>query len=148
TRTYLTGGRWLIAGGMAAAAPTSVLAIFDEETQKATTIPARLSEPRAWHTATMMADGSVLIVGGRGADGGFVDAGERFDPAPETVQRIENVNGIARAGHTATLLTDGRVVIVGGEARGTRTPPVEVWNLQTRAAIKVPDQVSRTGHAA
>ena len=68
-----------------------------------------MSVARAAHTATLLNDGRVLIVGGLG---GGVSA-ELFDPTTRTFSRTGDLQ-VARASHTATLLPDGRVLIAGG----------------------------------
>lgn len=85
----------------------------------------RLPAPVGGHTATVLADGSLLIAGGaRAAEGLAVDdayllppGGTRFEPLPEGLR-------VARTGHTATLLPDGRVLILGG-SRSDRVRDVE-----------------------
>src|SRR5689334_9639712 len=68
-----------------------------------------MTTPRAGHTATLLSDGKVLVVGG--AEG----SAELFDPGTGTFSSTGTpVN--ARIHHTATLLTDGTVLIVGGGA--------------------------------
>ena len=75
-----------------------------------------LAEARAQHTATLLADGRVLVAGGRGADATATLAStELFDPKTNA-WRAGPPMTTARAGHTATLLDDGRVLVVGGTA--------------------------------
>jgi hypothetical protein len=62
---------------------------------------------RTGHTATLLKDGKVLIVGG-----GDVTA-ELFDPASGTFS-FTGAPMMGRLGATATLLSDGRVLIAGG----------------------------------
>lgn len=68
-----------------------------------------LVEHGAGHTATALADGRVLIVGGDGAE----DRAELFDPATRTFTASGPLDA-ARGAFTATLLPDGRVLIAGG----------------------------------
>jgi N-acetylneuraminic acid mutarotase len=77
-----------------------------------------LHTPRYYHTATLLSDGTVLVIGG--ATNGpeiFPDPGtpsvEVYDPATGTW----TVNGSLigqRLLHTATLLPDGNLVVAGG----------------------------------
>lgn len=81
----------------------------------------------AMHTATKLADGRVLVVGGfEGA------APELFDPAAtSTMWTATNSSAEPKSvlGSTATLLNDGRVLVVGGfsENDGTLVPVTSVY---------------------
>src|SRR5438045_2484039 len=68
---------------------------------------------RKGHTATVLSDGRVLIVGGRDTNG-VIAAGEIFDPVTKAFSLVGVMN-VPRTGHTATLLADGRVLIAGGQ---------------------------------
>ena len=73
-----------------------------------------MTTARASGTATLLADGRVLLVGGYPGEGEPpTAAAEVFDPA---VGAFSPVGGLqdARADHTATLLPDGQVLIAGG----------------------------------
>jgi hypothetical protein len=77
-----------------------------------------LSNPRGMHTATLLPDGRVLVVGGgTGPDwiDGFwvVTLAELYDPVAGT---FSAAGTSAHDYHTATLLQNGRVLIAGGEA--------------------------------
>jgi hypothetical protein len=66
---------------------------------------------RVSHTATLLRDGRVLIVGGRGDT---VDAtAEIYDPKTTRFTETGKL-ATARYKHTAGLLADGRVLIAGG----------------------------------
>ena len=70
--------------------------------------------PRAWGTATVLQDGTVLLAGGHGTSGDdHLSSCLLFDPASETFRPTGFLH-TCRHGHTATLLKDGRVLVVGG----------------------------------
>ena len=75
-------------------------------------LAAALSFARVFHTATLLNDGSVLVVGGVGASGHLASA-ERFYPDTQRWQVMRPMPS-ARFHHSATLLTSGCVLIVGG----------------------------------
>lgn len=67
------------------------------------------------HTATLLADGRVLVAGGR-IDGIAATAtAELYDPQSRTFTVTGSMH-VARTGHSATLLSDGRVLIAGGSS--------------------------------
>lgn len=71
-----------------------------------------LAAARSDHTATMLADGRVLVTGGVG-DTWHLASAELYDPATKGWYNASSfVTG--RRNHTAILLTNGRVLIAGG----------------------------------
>ena len=89
-----------------------------------------LAAGRGEHTATLLNDGRVLIVGGWG-DGGSVAMAEVWDPATASFGPAGSLVE-PRAEHTATLLPDGRVLIVGGQfGDGGALTSAEVWDPAT-----------------
>ena len=83
--------------------------------------PAATLAARAVHTATHLADGSVLVVGGCDIDGCGRATATAFRLTPAGAQPVAPLVQ-ARAGHTATALADGRVLVVGGYAAESTLP--------------------------
>ena len=106
------------------------------------------------HTATMLADGKVLVCGGYTAGTTVTDRVERFDPASELFTTLSGRMRQPRAGHTATRLSDGRVLLAGGWyelAPGTLhiAQTAEVYDPTTGTSEDVGSMiVPRADHAA
>lgn len=92
----------------------SIAALRDSTAETLIAVSAELRYPRAWHSATMLPDGRVLVLGGRGADNKPVKTIEIFDPETKRFEALRSTNLTPRSNHTTTLLTDGRVLIAGG----------------------------------
>src|SRR5688572_4108725 len=81
-----------------------------------------MTSRRFLHTATLLADGRVLITGGRMIERASpltfktLASAELFDPRTSTFTATLNMT-IPREGHTAALLPDGKVLIAGGWPR-------------------------------
>jgi hypothetical protein len=123
TATLLPNGTVLIAGGFGGYVNSgnwdvlNSAEIYDPAT-KALATTGGLNTPRAGHTATLLPNGKVLIVGGEtpiGNTGYFQDltSAELYDPATGVFTPTGNLSN-ARYAHTATLLPNGNVLIVGG----------------------------------
>jgi N-acetylneuraminic acid mutarotase len=74
-----------------------------------------LNIPRSGHTATLLANGKVLVVGGWNDN--RLNSAELYDPTSGTWSFTGSLN-IARDGHTATLLPNGKVLVAGGLFHG------------------------------
>ncbi len=114
-----------------------------------------LAEARAGHTATLLEDGRVLLVGGirLGSDGtpSTLASTELFDPISDTLTGGPE-GGIPRAFHTATRLPGGTVLLAGGEedsAAGTRAlSSAWVVDVAKGTSTNVELQAARSHHAA
>ncbi len=91
------------------------------------------------HTATLLADGRVLIVGGSGMS--VTSGAEIYDPVSGHVAAagLEAEANNSRIWHWATRLSDGRVFVVGGQYFGLgvdEVPPTLVYDPQTNIWAK------------
>jgi Galactose oxidase, central domain len=117
TATLLDDGRVLITGGGPTAWNNTGALLTSAELYDPTTgtfsPTGSMATPREGHTATLLADGRVLIVGGIDLNGHAVTSAELYDPTTGTFSPTGSM-AAARGFHTATLLADGRVLIAGG----------------------------------
>jgi Protein kinase domain/Kelch motif/Galactose oxidase, central domain len=129
TATVLKDGRVLVAGGWSSYSNTTWTAtrtaeIYDPATGSWTSA-APMQAARGLHTATLLADGRVLAVGGATAwaggatnpanvDLGILADSEIYDPAADTWTEVAAPMSTARATQSAVLLATGHVLVVGG----------------------------------
>ena len=122
TATLLPDGRVLITGGGPPGWPGSFTGIpspflasaelYDPRTGRFSPTGS-MATPREVHTATLLADGRVLIIGGADFQAHALASAELYDPTTGTFSPTSSMT-TARAFHTATLLADGRVLVAGG----------------------------------
>jgi hypothetical protein len=90
------------------------------------TAAASMSIARANHTATLLANGKVLVAGGSSASA----SAEVYDPGTNT-WAATGAMSVARLGASAALLADGRVVVSGGAAPSVATATAEIYDPST-----------------
>lgn len=93
----------------------------------------KMSESRAYHTATLLRNGKVLIAGGFSNGERRLASTEIFDSANKTFSAGETMS-VSRAGHSATLLPDGNVLIAGG-FNGEYLDSAEIYDVKTNKFI-------------
>jgi hypothetical protein len=126
TATLLPSGKVLVVGGENLPVPGSstdnliVLAsaeLYDPVSGN-WTATGSLSVARRNHTATLLPNGKVLVVGGYGGtyngSGVYLASAELYDPANGTWSATTGSLSNGRSAHTATLLINGKVLIAGG----------------------------------
>ena len=79
---------------------------------------SKLKKARIYHTASLLPDGRVLIIGGQGrinkTNLGALNSLEIFDPVTKSVQVSSNSLSTSRLLHTSTILQNGNILIAGG----------------------------------
>ncbi len=118
TLTLLQDGTILVAGGTGSQSvqPSDVAEIYDPATN-GWSPTSRLRVRRAYHTATALENGRVLVTGGR------TSAIEIYDPTTAQWAGAVGMNE-QRSGHAAVRMADGRVLVVGG----TSNSSAEIYN--------------------
>jgi PKD domain-containing protein/galactose oxidase-like protein/Kelch motif protein len=117
----LSDGRVLTVGGNDQRSPfmfevLNTAELYDAAAGTWTLATGWMARSRVEHQATVLADGLVLVNGGR--DNDPLNTAELFDPAAGTFQSAPPLAS-ARYQHSATLLADGRVLVVGGRDAAT-----------------------------
>jgi hypothetical protein len=113
----LKSGKVLVSGGVT----TGNTVLAEAEIYDPTTNPPHWSSAgslavgRSNHTATLLANGKVLVTGGCtvSACTTLAASSELYDPTTNSWSTVGNLN-FPRYGHTATLLNTGKVLVVGG----------------------------------
>ena len=154
--TLLADGRVLVTGGSTV---SSVAAkgyvnnasaeIYDPVANTRTATPP-MSDARSHHTATLLPDGKVLVVGGENVQYLVEPTAEVYDPVANTwsAPRAQPIS--PRSQHTATLLPSGLVLIDGGFdiVNGLLTPltTAELYDpvLHTTTTTSTVDGVTST----
>lgn len=154
TTTLLSNGLVLVAGGTDGVNIKGA-ELFDPGTGLFTELTGANAWPalrtRATHTATLLADGRVLLAGGyQGAVWGTADV---YDPIANTFTAVGDMS-LIRWGHTATLLPDGKVLMAGGrnglETTGVVLATAELFDpvANTFSVVSVPMISPREWHTA
>jgi N-acetylneuraminic acid mutarotase len=134
TATLLLDGRVLIAGGFREEGTSEIaiagVEIFDPETSSFLST-GDMNEPRDGHTATLLPNGQVLIVGGWNQNSRSSTA-EIYDPKTGKFEYTGNLMA-PRQGFTATLLKNDQVLIAGGDSAHNKSQLIaELYDPATK----------------
>ena len=153
TATLLPNGKVLVAGGTFADSNggygyVDSAELYDPATETWTNT-GPLNTARANHTATLLPNGKVLVVGGMsGTFGNALNTAELYDPATGAWTTIGPMN-TARVYHTATLLPNGKVLVAGGKVAGGYLNSAELYDPATGAWTTIgPMNATRAYHTA
>ena len=130
TATLLPNGKVLLAGGFVnsiwdyyGSSYSDKGAVLYDSATGVFSGTGSMTVNRGDHTATLLANGKVLIAGGADQDptGTGLASAELYDPSTGTFTKTGSM-AVGRFLHTATQLNDGRVLIVGGVLRSAAEP--------------------------
>ncbi|HEU5055604.1 MAG TPA: kelch repeat-containing protein, partial [Kofleriaceae bacterium] len=102
---------------------TGTIELYRPQDQSVRTLVAELAVPRHGHTATVLEDGRILLVGGLTPDPicpappCAIPEVEVFDPIVGETRTVDEIPGGIHD-HTATAIAGGRVLITGGRDSG------------------------------
>lgn len=155
TATLLADGRVLLVGGFTGSLTpsedrsdiTATAEIYDPATRQSTAVGS-MSVPRAYHTATLLKSGKVLIAGGY-QQNKSLDSMELFDPATGKFRTLRLSMKSGRSSHTAAVLSDGSVLIAGGFGLDNKAvATAEVLSADVSRTISVSTmETARGGHS-
>jgi hypothetical protein len=113
---------------------TSACEIYDPNTSLSAPC-APMSFTRAFHTATVLQDGTVLVTGGIDDSGTRLTSMEVYNPTSNTWITKASVLPVAVTKHQATVLADGTVLITGGNTGSGATDAFIVYNPGTDTIV-------------
>ena len=109
-----------------------------------TTSAGSMTTPRWGHSATVLNDGKLLVVGGQERLSGRVGTAEIYDPVSNVWSAAANMIDPRGKSHSAVLLSDGKVMVMGDSETGTveiYDPASNTWSA-TGSLIKPRNYVS------
>ncbi|CAN5481980.1 hypothetical protein BH18VER1_BH18VER1_18410 [soil metagenome] len=147
TITLLPSGKVLVTGGFQFGDPGRRRAsteLYDPATGTWTS-GGNLATARNLHTATLLPDGAVLVIGGNSSGGPIATA--QLSNAAATSWSATASMATARVVHTATLLPNGHVLVAGGDGSNARElasaelyetpgPATSFRNIATRLPVQ------------
>jgi len=148
TANLLLNGKVLVASGPDVDGTFRLVQIYDPDSETFTS--TRDTAALYWHSATLFANGNVLLAGGgdsmlwRSLPGAAL-----YDALTGNLQPTVNMTA-SRFLHTATLLRDGTVLIAGGECcvRGELSS-AEIYDPVTQSFTAIEDMTTqRSAHTA
>jgi hypothetical protein len=137
----LPSGKVLVLGGLALSPSSHTLAtaeLYDPDTN-AFTATGSMSEGRFSPEVALLADGTVLVTGGKG-DSDELASAEIYDPATGEFHATATPMAVARMRHMLVPRDDGRWLVIGGfGATGLYLDSIEVYDPVTETFELSPD---------
>lgn len=149
----LAGFLLIVTSYVSASTPNRTIPVVAQEAASAWVPAGSLAVGRHEHSATLLSDGRVLVVGGlqeRAAGSPGLASVEVYDPVSGTWS-VTDPLGTGRREHTATLLPDGTVFVTGGRAEysGASLASAEIYDPISGTWKPAPPlSVARRSHSA
>ena len=163
TSTLLPDGSVLVAGGITRVDEGATQLLSQAERYlvdgiKGWTMAGKTSITRTGHTASLLADGKVLIAGGGSVDNALDEVGQKelkhlnstemYDYKTNTWLESSGMN-VPRWEHTATVLSSGNILVVGGENTDGPLSSTELFNVENKEWVILDDlSYPRARHVA
>jgi len=132
--TVLPNGKVLVVGGVSDSGvsgnPSLTSAELYDPAAGTWSSTGPLNAARSGHTASLLPNGKVLVVGGGGVAGVLASA-ELYDPATGTWRATGSMAN-ARSYHTTTVLNNGKLLVAGGY-NGSYLASAELYDPATGA---------------
>lgn len=142
----LPDGRVLVFGGTDGNAIHDTVEIYDPSQQAFQLADVKMSVPRANHTATLVNNSTIALIGGETevsesdsqAGPGFLNSVELFDIPSMKFVSLNSKMRTPRIYHTANRIDDERVLITGGLSDVAQsTHSIEILNLKDRSVVEI-----------
>jgi RHS repeat-associated protein len=114
TATLLADGQVLIAGGDG----LGTAELYNPDTGTFIPVLSNMNAARGLHTANLLQNGLVVLIGGEDNEGLSIASAELYDPAAQTFTFTGSLQTSSN-GHTATLLNNGKILVAGGQTWDT-----------------------------
>jgi N-acetylneuraminic acid mutarotase len=144
TATLLTSGKVMVAGGFidySLGSVTDRAELYDPTTGLWSST-GNLNRGRAFHVATLLTTGKVLVAGGFFVDGfpNITNRAELYDPTTGIWSNTTSLNA-GRRFFMATLLLNGKVIAAGGNGFNAANTS-ELYGAGSEPVVLPPDQVT------